>query len=145
MRVLTFLSALFVSTVALAACGGASTVEPAGGGTTSDPNSAPKEAEGELTSFCTAPATPGSFADTRIFAGLEPTSPTDYLALRHNEGGFDGPWPRKVITVAERGKLCAKAPDAAKCEQDYASLVLNELFFPYVFYTRGQDVGIVRS
>jgi hypothetical protein len=137
---------------ASAACGGAVSDGDRGdlGGrpaATDPPATRPPPSESDLagfTAFCAPSSDPGK-EELRVFEALAPRRAADYFALRHLEGGFDGPDVRDVITVAERGTRCATATDHAACEAAYDALVLRGLFFNYVFFTRGDEVGIVQS
>lgn len=95
-------------------------------------------------SFCTTGS--GSPVDREIFAALTPSPPADYLALRRLTGGFDEPdGGRELVTEAERGERCATAKDRPRCERRYKGLSDIGLFYSYVFYTRGDEVGKVED
>lgn len=141
--------ALVLFLVALSACGGKAVDD---GSPTSPPStdapakndSTPAEPSWTPAAFC-APGS-ASAIDRRIFDALSPRPAADYLALRHLSGGFDEPdGGRALVTDAERGNRCATASDAASCEQRYTSLALDGLFYSYVFYTRGDEVGKIEN
>lgn len=84
--------------------------------------------------------------DRAMFDALTPSPPADYLAMRSLTGGFDEPdGGRKLVTEMERGNRCASASDVASCEQRYDALGLEAIYSRYLFFTRGDDVGIVEK
>ncbi len=149
--------ALILFLVAMGACGGkavddrsptspptdpADKNDPAGKNGSKDSTSA--EPDRTPAAFCA----PGSATaiDRAIFGALSPTPTADYLALRRLSGGFDEPdGGRQLVTDVERGNRCRTASDPASCERRYALLDLNGLFFSYVFYTRGDEVGKIEN
>lgn len=148
---LFFFASSLVAVSATAACGGKSAEEgsPLPGSTTS-PGSETAKTDSSIepartkASFCvTAERTS---LETEMFQLITPTPPADYLALRRLSGGFDEPdGGREIITDAERGVRCEHATDRAACEKRYANIEFNELFYPYVFFTRGDEVVKVNS
>lgn len=87
-----------------------------------------------------------SSMEIELFQLITPTPPADYLALRRLTGGFDEPaGGREVLTDAERGERCKTASDRTACEKRYKGIPLDELFYSYVFFTRGDDVGKIQS
>lgn len=141
----------FVSAMSLvaAACGGraadgspAPSGEEPEGASTAPTN--PVEPARTAAPFCVKRSNAG--VDRAIFDALTPSPPADYLALRHLTGGFDEPdGGRELVTEAERGERCATAKDRALCERRYRSLGDIGLFFSYVFFTRGDEVGTVED
>lgn len=137
------------------ACGGKSegTDDPSGaGGSASDPASPGNKAQTPAPSamlspsFCANGPTADD-VDTRIFDALTPVTPPDYLALRRVEVSL--PTPREqdpgLVTMKERGTKCAGASDPAACTKAYGRLETDHVWFPYVFFTRGDRVGIVTT
>ncbi len=153
MRSSTLLLPLFTS-LGLLACGGqafedktsspSGTSGPGSSGATQNPSGPDAEPARTRAAFCvTAERTS---MDIEMFQRITPSPPADYLALRRLSGGFDAPpGGREVITDAERGVKCASAADRTKCESRYKSIPFNSLFYSYVFFTRGDDVGMVES
>lgn len=153
MRPSTLLFLSFAS-LGLVACGGQAfedktssppgTSAPGSSGSTQDPSGPGAEPARTKAAFCaTAERTS---MDIEMFRLLTPTPSADYLALRRLSGGFDEPpGGRQVITDAERGVKCASAVDRAKCERRYESIPFDSLFYSYVFFTRGDEVGMVES
>lgn len=137
-----------------AACGGKSegTDGPSGGGSASDSASPGSKAQAPepptmlSPSFCANGATADD-VDTRIFDALTPVTPSDYLALRRLEVSL--PTPREqdpgLVTMKERGTKCASASDPAACTKAYGRLETDDVWSPYVFFTRGDSVGIVTT
>lgn len=135
------------------ACGGKAegTNDPSSGGTSdsADPGAkATEPAAPAMTSpaFCAGSPTADD-VDKRIFDALTPVTPSDYLALRRLEVSV--PSPREedpgLVTMKERGTKCASASDAAACTKAYGRLETRNVWSPYVFFTRGDSVGIVQS
>lgn len=151
-NLLCFFASTLVAVAATTACGGKSVEEgsPLPGSTTSPGSDTAKTDAGSIepartkASFCaTAERTS---IEAELFQLITPTPSADYLALRRLTGGFDEPdGGREVVTDAERGVKCERATDRAKCEKRYAGIEINELFFPKLVYTRGDEVVKVDS
>lgn len=137
----------------LAACGGSaetapreSTGEPTQAAPT-DPSSTTADEDLPLASFCSAGQVPSYEAIGKtIFDALAPDAPASYLALRRNKGGIPSPGlTEELELVAERGRRCDGAPDAASCAKAYDALRPRiRLGFQHCF-TRGGTAACVQS
>lgn len=83
----------------------------------------------------------------RIFEGLTPAPAADYVALRRLEVSLPSRRDEDpgLVTLGERGKVCATARDGTKCEKAYRGLATQDVWLPLVFFTRGDTVGIART
>jgi hypothetical protein len=145
----SFLRPLLLLSIAVAACGGKASEDesrPAAGGPSgSDPAGTDASVPPRtLAAFCAGGA--AQQIDRELFRALTPSPPADYLALRHLTGGFDEPdGGRELVTEAERGERCSTASDRASCEHRYETIGDIGLFYSYVFFTRGDEVGKIED
>ena len=143
---LRFLLLPIATTLLLAACGGqADTGDPVAAATSKSDVPAAQPTM-SAPAFCAAsPADDG--ISQRIFDQLAPRVGSDYLALRRFEVTVPSPQDgdRGLVTLLERGTLCANAADAAQCKKRYGALSYDAPWSPYVYFTRGNEVGVVKS
>lgn len=133
------------------ACGSASndgtnaTEDPAAGKPAPAAENADPRTDDELptTAFC---ASSTENPARMRFAAFAPEPRAEYLALRQNQGTLPSPGLTKdLVTVAERGQLCAGAADAAKCKAAYEKLSPEIRLGYQLCFTRGDTVGCVES
>ncbi len=86
-------------------------------------------------------------------AGVTPSEPVDYLAVRSDQDP-QGTGAQPPETVVERGTPCATAQDKAACKSKLDALRPTDLQSPkavdffdgrYVVFTRGDEVGAVTT
>lgn len=143
MRNLSFLRFPF-ALLALAACGG-SVESPSGATPPSDEKTGDATAPFVAPSFCPSP----DYIATAeaIFTKLAPSPAPDYLALRLLSLSVPESLPSDagLITLRERGTLCATATDRAACSKAHAALSTQDRLIPFVTYTRGDVIAKVTT
>lgn len=83
---------------------------------------------------------PGQRCTGALVAGLRPSEPVDYLALRldyYPQGAHE------VVLAGPKGAACARANDAAACAAALASARPKPGVGEYLVYTRGDEAGVV--
>lgn len=141
---LTSLLLPFATALLVSACGGQAGVDdPAPAAKTDATSTQPTMS---APAFCASSPADDALPQ-RIFAQLAPRVSADYLALRRFE--ISVPTPSEtdagLVTLLERGKLCATAADPARCTKSYNALAYEAPWSPIVYFTRGDEVGVVKS
>lgn len=132
-------------TLAVAACRdpSAGSGRPAPSASTSAPPSTASAPPAAPTTTVTAEPTsrrPGQRCTGALVAGLRPSEPVDYLALRldyYPQGSHE------VVLAGPKGAACARAKDAAACAAALASARPKPGVGEYLVYTRGDEAGVV--